>query len=127
MVGCDIGDDSKVVNITSAAIEEVDGIPVDQLTPRPGRPNLGARPPFHSVEPSPELVQQHEVPAISHEDMILRSLTVRNGNSSDPSSPSPVVPSIRQRSRSSLASLTRQRLARIYVVAPCLFSRPKER
>ena len=103
MVGCDIGDDSKVVNVTSTAIEEMDRIPVDQLTPRPGRPNLGASPSFHYVKPSPELVHQHEVPATSHEDMIPRSLTVRNGNSSDPSSPSPVVPSIRQHLISSSA------------------------
>ena len=43
MVGCDIGDDFKVVNIT-AAIEEVDGIPVDQLTSSRQRILVPARP-----------------------------------------------------------------------------------
>ena len=87
-------------------LKRLDGSPVDQLTPRPGRPNLGASPSFHFVEPSPELVQQHEVPTTLHEDIIPRSLTVRNGSpSSDPSSPSPVTPSIRHRSMSSSAPL----------------------
>lgn len=86
-------------------LKRIDGSPVDHPTPRPGRPNFGASPSSHFVEPSAELVQQHEVPATSNEDMIPRSLTgIRNGGpSSNPSSPSPLAPSFHQRSMSSSA------------------------